>query len=428
MEQKYIINHTVYNIIKIKNKYGFRVLLKFDDGSEEIRQFSGFITRKDANVEKEKVIAQLVNNSFLVSKKQKLCDFLEEWLEKDIKIRATANTYYSYKNTIKKHIIPILGDVYITELTRLQIKNMYVGIAECSHKIASFAKTIMNTSMRYAISKGKLSDNPASDVPLPKTVKTSAYHTRTIKENNTLSVEQIAILISASKGTGIYMQVLFATLMGLRRGEINGLKYSDIDFVRQKLHVTRQLGRVANSDDIEFAPKTKTKQEIKLKTESSERILDIPDFLFEEILKERKQYEKNRNRRKKEFQDLDYICCSTYGRPRSIQYNQAPFKKILKENNLPDIRWHDLRHSYATLLLKNDFNLKAISKMLGHSKEIVTADNYINNQEIIADGVVELVGYMEDVLPDTPVNYSENEKLYDYSGYDMSTIFENLII
>ena len=139
MEQKYIINHTVYNIIKIKNKYGFRVLLKFDDGSEEIRQFSGFITRKDANVEKEKVIAQLVNNSFLVSKKQKLCDFLEEWLEKDIKIRATANTYYSYKNTIKKHIIPILGDVYITELTRLQIKNMYVGIAEYSHKIASFA-------------------------------------------------------------------------------------------------------------------------------------------------------------------------------------------------------------------------------------------------------------------------------------------------
>ena len=224
------------------------------------------------------------------------------------------------------------------------------------------------------------------------------------------------------------MQVLFATLMGLRRGEINGLKYSDIDFVRQKLHVTRQLGRAANSDDVEFAPKTKTKQEIKLKTESSERTLDIPDFLFEEILKERKQYEKNRNRRKKEFQDLDYICCSTYGRPRSMQYNQAPFKKLLKENNLPDIRWHDLRHSYATLLLKNDFNLKAISKMLGHSKEIVTADNYINNQEIIADGVMELVGYMEDVLPTKSIDYSETEKLYDYSSYGMSEVFEKLVV
>ena len=60
--------------------------------------------------------------------------------------------------------------------------------------------------------------------------------------------------------------MLFAVLMGLRRGEINGLKYGDIDFIRQKLHVSRQLGRAANSDDIVFAPKTRTKQEIKLKT------------------------------------------------------------------------------------------------------------------------------------------------------------------
>lgn len=427
MDYKNIVGHKIYNVTKIKNKYGFRLLLKFNDGTEELRQFSGFITKKEANDEKEKVIAQLITNTFIVAKKQSLSDFLCEWLEKDIKVRTTANTYDSYKNTIHKHINPILGKVYITELTRLQIKNMYITIAEHSHRIASLAKTIMNTSMRYAVSKGKLNDNPATDVPLPKTVKTNAYHTRTIKESNTLNIEQIVVLIDASRNTGIYMQVLFATLMGLRRGEINGLKYSDIDFVHQRLHVTRQLGRVANSDGMEFAPKTKTKQEIKLKTESSDRILDIPDFLFNEILKERKQYEKNRSRRKKEFQDLDFICCSTYGRPRSMQYNQAPFKKILKENNLPDIRWHDLRHSYATLLLKNDFNLKAISKILGHSKEIVTADNYIDNQEIIADGVAELKDYIEDVLPQKPINYSEREKLFDCSDMDVDVVFKNLI-
>lgn len=69
--------------------------------------------------------------------------------------------------------------------------------------------------------------------------------------------------------------------MGLRKSEINGLKYSDVDFVHQKLHVSRQLGRLPNSDDVVLKSKTKTKQEIKLKTESSDRILDIPDFLFE---------------------------------------------------------------------------------------------------------------------------------------------------
>ena len=66
--------------------------------------------------------------------------------------------------------------------------------------------------------------------------------------------------------------------------------------------------------------------------------------------------------------------------------------------------------------------------MLGHSKEIVTADNYINNQEIIADGVVELVGYMEDVLPTKSIDYSETEKLYDYSSYGMTEVFENILI
>ena len=151
--------------------------------------------------------------------------------------------------------------------------------------------------MRYAVNKGLISESPAADIPLPKNVAKNAYHTRLIKESNTLNLEQIVILINASRGTGIYIQVLFAVLMGLKRGEINGLKYSDVDFVRQKLHVARQLGRAANSDDVIFAPKTKTKQEIKLKTQSIDRVLDIPDFVFEEILRSRNQYEKNKNRR-----------------------------------------------------------------------------------------------------------------------------------
>ena len=271
-------------------------------------------------------------------------------------------------------------------------------------------------------------DNLLIEVDDDKCVAQKAYHTRTIKESNTLNLEQIVILINASRGTGIYMQVLFAVLMGLRRGEINGLKYGDIDFIRQKLHVSRQLGRAANSDDIVFAPKTRTKQEIKLKTLSSDRVLDIPDFVFEEILKSREQYERNRSRRSKTFQDLDYICCSNYGRPRSMQYHFKPFKEILQKSGLPDIRWHDLRHSYATLLMKNDFNLKAISKILGHAKEIVTADIYVDNQEIIADGVGELKEYMDEVVPQRPTDFNEKERVFDYSDFDVTAAFDGLTV
>lgn len=96
---------------------------------------------------------------------------------------------------------------------------------------------------------------------------------------------------------------------------------------------------------------------------------------------------------------MDYICCSTYGKPRSPGYLWSHYKKLLKDCGLPDIRFHDLRHTYATLLTKNDFNLKAISKVLRHSREIITFDVYIEKYEIIEDCTEELSDYIESVVP-----------------------------
>lgn len=227
---------------------------------------------------------------------------------------------------------------------------------------------------------------------------------RLIEEAKTLNMEQIKLLIEKSKDTPIHMQVLFAVLMGLRRGEINGLKYSDIDYMNRTLKVQRQLGIPANKDKKDCKLKTYSKQEIKLKTESSYRTLPIPDYVFEEILKERKKYEANRSRRINDknnpFNDSDYICCSTYGNPRGGSFHYIHFKRLLKENNLPDIRWHDLRKSFCTLLIKNNYSPKSISKLMGHAKEIITLDIYGDNAQIIADGVEEIQEYMKDVLPE----------------------------
>lgn len=85
------------------------------------------------------------------------------------------------------------------------------------------------------------------------------------------------------------------------------------------------------------------------------------------------------------FFDGNYICCSAYGKPRSKDFHWKYFKQLLQENDLPDIRWHDLRATYCTILLKNDFNPKAVSKMMGHAKEIITIDVYGDKQEIIED-------------------------------------------
>ena len=224
-------------------------------------------------------------------------------------------------------------------------------------------------------------------------------------------LEQIQILIEKSKDTPIYMQVLFNVLMGLRRSEINGLKYGDIDYINRTLKVERQLGRVHNAKKEDYAPKTFTKQEIELKTESSYRELPIPDIVFEAIVEERQKYEENRKRRINDrtnpFYDGDYICCSTYGKPRSKGFHWTYYKKLLMESGLPNIRWHDLRSTYCTLLLKENFNPKAVSKLMGHAKEIITIDTYGDNKNIIADGIPEIEAYMEEVLPD-----SEKELLF----------------
>ena len=137
---------------------------------------------------------------------------------------------------------------------------------------------------------------------------------------------------------------MFAVLMGLRRSEIIAVKYADIDYINRTLHVERQLGIVPMSDKKDFQPKTYTKQEIELKTESSDRIIPIPD-----------------------------------------------------------IRWHDLRATYCTILLKNDFNPKAVSKLMGHAKEIITIDVYGDNREIIEDCLENLEPFIDEVLPEEEV-------------------------
>ena len=98
---------------------------------------------------------------------------------------------------------------------------------------------------------------------------------------------------------------------------------------------------------------------------------------------------------------------------RSKSFQWKYYKQLLADNDLPDIRWHDLRTTYCTLLLKASFNPKAVSKLMGHAKEIITMDTYGDNKNIIADGVPEIEAYMKEVLPDPEVEKRLQEELLE---------------
>jgi integrase len=421
------IDFKVYEVTKIKDKYGFRIKLIFDDGTESIQQKAGFNSQREAKKERDNTIGLLYSGAYIVQKKISVSDLFNFWIENEIKLRCTHNTYYSFRGIINNHINPKIGNITLTLLNKAQIQNLYEQEAEKSHSALRMVKAVIESGLKYALNKQLISYNPSVGVKISKTLiaKNREYKPEKVK---TLTEEQLKLLIEKSKGTSIYMQVLFSGLMGLRVSEVNGLKYTDVDFVNKKLKVQRQLGIVANSKKEDYALKTYTKQEIPVKSFASNRELDIPDIVFNAILEQRKIYEKNKHRRINDktnpFQDLGYICCSSYGRPRCKSYNFPHFKKILKENNLPDIRWHDLRATYATILMKNNFSLKAISKRMGHSRLIITADIYGDKKEIVRDCTNNLIPFLQDVLPRKK---DTNMKDLTKEGIEVNRLIDNEI-
>lgn len=390
----------VSNVMPIKGKYGYRVFLKYMDGTVRPQQKAGFETEKEANAARDKTIGELYAGTYVVYANVRVKEFMEFWVEEDIRNRVGSNeTYETYASIAYKHIVPILGGKRMVDINRGDVQKLYNQKTEYSVSVARLVKTVMNVSMRYAVEKKIIPISPAEGINLPKKVEKKPYHTRNIDTQKTLTMEQIQILLEASKDTPIHMQVLFNVLMGLRRREINGVKYSDVDYINRTLRVQRQLGKKLNTKKEDFPPETYGKQEVRLKTPSSYRTLPIPDYVFEAILEQREIYERNKRRRSMVFEDNGYICCSTTGKPRSKDFHWSHYKKLLEDNNLPNIRWHDLRSTFCTILLKNNFNPKAVSKLMGHAKELITMDVYGDNRGIIADCVDEIQPFIDEVMP-----------------------------
>lgn len=203
---------------------------------------------------------------------------------------------------------------------------------------------------------------------------------RVLDKSKALTLDESIALLNAARETNIYLHVLFALTLGLRKGEINGLRYTDVNDEARTIYIQRQLGN--SKEYITEKKKEYTKQGIPTKTHSSERVLQLPDFVYNVIQEERVIYENNKRRHGKSFQDNQYICCSNLGRPRSSSFHHRTLKRLLIDLGIPNHGLHDLRTTYATLLCSNNFSLKAISTGLGHASEIVTEEHYLDLKTI----------------------------------------------
>ena len=148
-----------------RNNYAYRVVLKYQDGTQQIQQKSGFLTKKEAESARKRTMGELSNGTYVVNSHVKVKEFLEYWLEYDIRQRVGSfNTYSVYSQIVKKHIVPYLGRKRLIELNRGDIQRLYKNRADFSVHIVRQVKTVLNVSLRFAVINKLIAFNPAEGI------------------------------------------------------------------------------------------------------------------------------------------------------------------------------------------------------------------------------------------------------------------------
>lgn len=357
--------------LKKRGRYWYVIVSIKDDDGKRKQKWINTECEKKSNAEKvqREILTQMDKHMYVTPNKITFTEFMLDWLNNEIKNQVEYTTWQSYELVIKKHIVPYfkaqMNDILLQDLQTIHLQKYYndkhkgnedEGIKPLGGNTLRKHHANIKRALDYAVRMNLIFSNPANNVTLPKKDKfKGSFYT----------VDQLEKLFKACSGTLIESAVYIAANYGLRRGEILGLKWDAIDL--EEGIITIRETRV----------KFKEKEVIKKpKSESSYRTLPIMDNIADYLRHLKKQQEKNKDKYNDEYNDRGYVCCEDDGTPITTETLNHKFKKILKDNNLPKIRFHDLRHSTATLLIKNGANLKDVQGWLGHADISTTANIY----------------------------------------------------
>ena len=282
---------------------------------------------------------------------------LDVWIENYAKLQVRASSHKTYQGFIENHIKPALGDIPLEKLTATELQRLYKyllenGRLECMesrNKPKGFSvETVRNinqmisSALNCAVEQRLISSNPTNGCVLPKLER---------KEMKILPPESLGTFFEEARRSGVFELYYIDLATDLRRGELLGLKWSDIDLDKGIIHVRRQVLR-QNGEVVE-AP---------LKTKNSYRSIAIGADAIK-VLKGMEQRD-------------EYVFPSPYGGPMSPDSVLHMLQRVLKRAGLERIRFHDLRHTFSVLALQNGVDVKTLSAMLGHYSAGFTLDTY----------------------------------------------------
>lgn len=292
-------------------------------------------------------------------------DFLLQWLE-IAKPTIALTTYASYAGMAKRIIIPYFKErnTTLAGLKAIDIQTFYMQqLKRVKASSVIHYHAVIHRALKYAVKIDLISVNPADKVERPKADKFigSFYDS-----------DEMQALFEAAKDTLLEIPIFLGAFYGLRRSEALGLKWDAIDFQNGTITIRHTVTSCTiDGKHVQVAKDT-------TKTKSSMRTLPLVPVFKEKLLKVKEQQAEYRRVCGKCYDNryLEYICVDEMGTLISPHYLTAAFPKLLDKNELRRIRYHDLRHSCASLLLANGVPMKQIQEWLGHSDFSTTANVY----------------------------------------------------
>jgi integrase len=291
----------------------------------------------------------------------KVGEYLDRWLSDSVRDTVKATTFERYEQIARLHLKPALGTVKLNALTPAHVRGLYREKLEAgsSARTVRYIHTTLHKALKQAVMDGLIPRNATEAVKPPQLSR---------EEMRPLTPEQAKLLLKTAHEAGDRLEALYVLAIhtGLRQGELLGLKWDDVDLEVGSLQVRRTL-TITKNGPLLTSPKTaSSRRSVKLTSHAIEAVTHHLERQLGEIDRVGSLWSEN-----------GLIFASETGEPLNRHnLTRRSFKPLLKRAGLPQIRFHDLRHTCATLLLTRNVNPKIVSEMLGHSSIAITLDTY----------------------------------------------------
>jgi len=323
-------------------------------------------TKKDAEKRLAELLHQIDNSTFIKPGRLTIGDYLEQWLRDYCKANLAPHTAQSYEFFVRRHIIPSLGQIPLTQLKPEHLQRLYAdklstgrrdGTGGLGARSVRYIHTTLHRALKCAVKLGMIARNPADVVDAPKVKR---------HEMQVMSESDIHTFLEAAKKTLYYALFYLALFTGMRRSELLALRWCDVDLMLCQVSVTRSLHHLRNGEDVIRAPKTAT----------GRRLIALSPSAVSVLREHKERQELDRAMLGKPLKDDDLVFSGLEGKPLLPDTITHAWIKLVRRTGLEGIRLHDARHTHASLMLKQGIHPKVVQERLGHASIQITLDTY----------------------------------------------------